>query len=354
MKILYFATYYLDNYVRQNVIINCLKEIKSIDVIECVVNKKSLFRYLQVFWKYLFISKKDIDVIIVGFRGHEVLPFLRLLTKKPIIFDAFISLYDTLCFERKVISPYSLIGKLMFYFEKYLLGIVDHILLDTKTHVKFFKELYKIPKNKISSVYVGADKNIFYPRQEIKKINKFIVLYYSTFRPLHGLEYIVESAKLLENKKNIIFKIIGRGPKKNKINKIVAEKNINNIEFIDWIKYEKLPEEIAKADVCLGGHFSKISKAKRVIPGKVYQFLAMKKPVIVSQNEANKEVFISQNNCLMVKNSDPKDLVKAITQLENNKILIEKISEKGFNTFLSVQERIKNSLEEIIKKNVRK
>ncbi|MFH1367088.1 MAG: glycosyltransferase [Patescibacteria group bacterium] len=352
MKVLYFATYYIDHYVRQDVIIDALEKIKGIELIKCVVNKKSPLRYFQAIGKFIFTSKKDVDVIFVGFRGHEVLPLLRLLTRKPIIFDAFLSLYDTLCFERKKFSPNSLAGKFLFWFDRHNLKIADHVILDTKAHANYFRDVFRVPEKKLTFLYVGSDQNIFYPREKKEISNKFVVFYYSTFRPLHGVECVVKAAKLLSNDKDIIFRIIGRGPEKNKIIKMSVKLELNNINFVDWLELSKLSEEMANADICLGGHFSVLAKAKRVIPGKVFQFLAMKKAVIVGNGEANKEIFKNRDNCLMVNGSDSEDLKRAILELKNDKILRDKISEKGHQTFLSVQNGIKESLEKKINETI--
>ena len=53
---------------------------------------------------------------------------------------------------------------------------------------------------------------------------------------------------------------------------------------------ESLRDEIARADICLGGHFGASDKAGRVVPGKVYQILAMARPLIASDSPANRGV----------------------------------------------------------------
>lgn len=60
---------------------------------------------------------------------------------------------------------------------------------------------------------------------------------------------------------------------------------------------EKLAEKIASADLCLAGHFEKsIMKAHRTIPGKAYIYSAMKKPMILGDNEATRELYDESEN----------------------------------------------------------
>ena len=57
-----------------------------------------------------------------------------------IIFDAFISVYDTLCFDRKKFRSNSIIGKFLKWYDSYLCNISDIVLVDTKTHKKYFEK----------------------------------------------------------------------------------------------------------------------------------------------------------------------------------------------------------------------
>ena len=112
--------------------------------------------------------------------------------------------------------------------------------------------------------------------------------------PLHGTEYIVQAAGRLHNEREIEFVVAGKGSEHQKVRNLARRMRVSNIRFIDWLPYESLPLEIANSDICLGGHFSDIEKAKRVIAGKTYQFIAMKKPVIVGNGAGNRELFTHQ------------------------------------------------------------
>ena len=52
------------------------------------------------------------DIVFVGYMGHFITPILRLVTKKVIVFDAFLSIYDMLCYDREYFRPDSFIGKI--------------------------------------------------------------------------------------------------------------------------------------------------------------------------------------------------------------------------------------------------
>ncbi|GAG73252.1 unnamed protein product [marine sediment metagenome] len=238
-----------------------------------------------------------------------------------------------MCFDRKRFKSNSLGGRFFYWLDKHSCELADKVLLDTDAHIDYFTNTFDLENEKFKRIFVGADDDIFYPRNIKKKDGTFRVFYYGTYRPLQGIEYIIRAVKLLESHKNINFIIVGKGPEHKKIDKLVQKLNVKNIRLIDWIPYEKLPLKIVKADICLGGHFSDIDKAKRTIAGKTFQFIAMKKPVIVGNNPANRELFENRKNALMVEMADADALADAILELKENEELRERIAEEGYKTF---------------------
>ena len=162
--------------------------------------------------------------------------------------------------------------------------------------------------------------------------NKFLVLFWGSFIPLQGVEYIVKAAKRLEKCSDVQFQIIGRGQEHKKILKLADKLKISNIDFVDRISYEVVPKYIKKADVCLG-IFGDTQKTQRVIPNKVYEAIAMEKPVITADTPAARELFIDRKNILFCKTADPEDLAEKILELKNNKDLREKIAKGGYKVF---------------------
>lgn len=317
------------SYVRNSLNLKVLKKIAK--VINISSDAKSYcHRIPLVLLRFIFCFQKY-DLVFVGFLGQVLMPFVKLRTKKPILFDAFISLYDTLCFDRKTFKPNSLIGKFAFWLDRKSCEWADIIITDTNAHTDYFSKTFGIQRDKFKTVYLGADADIFYPRNVQKNIDKFIVFYYGSVLPLQGIDVILKAAKILERDKKIIFQLVG--PVQKKYGKLIKALDPHNIEFIDWIPYKQLPDKIAKADICLGGHFSNIDKAKRLISGKAYQFIAMKKPVILGDNPASKELFENRKNAILVEMGNPDALTQAILGLKENRDLAQRISTEGYKIF---------------------
>ncbi|MBU7015736.1 MAG: glycosyltransferase [Theionarchaea archaeon] len=315
-------------YVRNAVILKGLRQ-QGVDVVECCdLSSHYPVRYLRALFKYF--GKKDFDMIFVGFFGQPLVPLIRKMTGKPIIFDAFLSAYDTICFDRKWVPSTSGAGKFCYWLDKTSCQSADAVLLDTQAHIDYFVRTFSLDENKFHRVFVGADDSVFYPREA--QSSQFMVFFYGTYRPLQGIEYIVKAAKELELNPDVTFHVVGTGPEHRKIVCLAQKLQCRNIQFIDWVDYDMLPLDIAKAAVCLGGHFSESGKAHRTIAGKTFQFLAMRKPVVVSENPANREL-LDDSSAFFVEHASPTGIARAVLTLKENPELRLLLAEKGYDTF---------------------
>jgi hypothetical protein len=75
------------------------------------------------------------DLVYLGFYAHPLVLFARRLTSAPIIFDAFVSTYDTLCFDRRQFSPASMPGRLAFELDRAASLSATRVVLDRKSVV---------------------------------------------------------------------------------------------------------------------------------------------------------------------------------------------------------------------------
>ena len=192
----------------------------------------------------------------------------------------------------------------------------SHVITDTNADARYFIEEFQSDNSKFETLYLEADKSIYYPREQHKREDlkdKFVVLYFGSILPLQGVDVVLDAVKILQNNKDIFFQIIGPIPKK--YSKPIQE----NVEYIDWLSQEELAEHIANADLCLAGHFNgEIDKAKRTIPGKAYIYTAMKKKIILGNNLANRELYKeNEENVSFVEMGNAKNLSEKI--LINNK-----------------------------------
>lgn len=288
-KVLFITTKNLD-YIRNTQEINIIKENSKEYKIIGSKEKSYPKRIVTVYWNILKTSMKNFDLVFIGFAPQLILPIWNFkLKKKKIIIDFFISMYDTLVFDRKKIKENSIFAKILKAIDKKTILLADYIISDTKEHGKYFIEEFGANKNNLNVLYLEADKSIYY-EERIEKPNKvkdkFVVLYFGSILPLQGVEIVLGAVDILKKEKDIFFYVIG--PIQKKYNKVESD----NVKYIDWLSQQELAKYINFSDLCLAGHFNKnINKARRTIPGKAYIYDAMNKKMILGENPANHELF---------------------------------------------------------------
>lgn len=328
------------------------------DKAERVKQKGFLWLALRLFFSYLHAIVKipivwKCDAVFCGKPGHLDVLFLSLgmgWKRVPIIFDAFFSLYDTIVNDRMLLNKESIGAKVVWWVDYLACRLATHILVDTEEHKEYFMNHFKVAKEVITVVPVCTDETLF----NIKKC-KFSpsavtqVLFYGTFVPLQGIEYIVKAAKQLEQFEDIRFTIVGRGQESCKIRTLAKTLNLDNIHFYDWVEFKKLPDLITGATICLGV-FGSSKKASRVIPNKLVQAIAMAKPVITAETEAVKRHFTDGESILLCPPADESALTNAILRLHGDVELRERIGKGGYEVYKKVfsEKAVRGRLEEAL------
>ena len=349
MTVCYFGIYN-KNYARNKIIIAGLRE-NGINVIECNSKKPSLLKYFNLIGQYWKIKNK-FDIIIVGFPGQIVMILAKLFCRKKIIFDAFTSIYDSYVCDRKLISHKSLKAKYYYFLDWLSCRLADKVLLDTETHIDYFVKTFKIRKAKFICLYVGSTPEIFYPKKIAQKKDKFIVHFHASGIPLQGIEYVLDAAKELENVIKTCFNIIGGIQMVSAVQKRLALHDYKNVNFIASVSISELAQYINQADISLG-IFGNSQKTKRVVPNKVFEALACKKPVITAKTAAVQEIFKDKEHLLFCRLADGKDLAQKILKLKKDVNFRNQIARNGYKLFIDrfIPKEIVKPLVRIIKKD---
>lgn len=329
MRVCYFGIYNKD-YARNRIRIAGLRK-NGVKVIECCSRKPSLLKYFDLIFQY-FKKRNQFDLLIVGFPGQVVVLLAKLICRKKIVFDAFVSVYDSYVFDRKIVKSESLKAKYYWFLDWISCKLADKVLLDTNTYIDYFVKTFNIKPEKFFRSFIGSDDSIFYPKKVEKNTDKFLVYFYGTYIPLQGIDYIIEAANILKNE-NILFRITtsekGYKKLKEKVNKLELE---NTVELISFVPLEKLSQYISQADVCLG-IFGDTDKAKRAIPTKLFDYIAMEKPVINANTPAIREMFKDNYNLVFCKIANSQSLSDKILNLKNNPQLRERLAINSYKLY---------------------
>ncbi len=291
-------------------------------------------KYYLLYQEYIKIRKTKFDVVIVGFPGQGVVWMAKLLFwNTPIVFDAFLSLYDSNVYDRKMYSKFSIRA-----IKDYLLDLTscllsDVILLDTDQHILYFVKTFHIRIDKFIRLPIGAEEHVFFPQQKKETFQKFIVHFHGNFIPLQGIKYIVGAAERLKNE-NTIFSIVGSGQEFPMIEKMVTELGLREVfVFQGRKKIEEIPHCISESDLCLG-IFGDTEKTQRVVPNKVYECMAMGKPVLTADTPAIRELLPVGRGIAVCKVADGDSLARAIRHAKQHKKEMDLVGKVGYDYFV--------------------
>jgi len=332
MATVVFACSASREYMRNRVLVRVLRRGHRVEVLGSTA--RTYPRRLGVVVPRLLTTWTRADVYLAGFLGQPLVPFMRARRERPIILDAFVSVYDTLVLDRSEHSPRSPVGRLARWLDALSLRWADRALTDTAAAADFMAAEFGVARSKFVPVPVGADESLFTPRGPGNGKGNIDVLYYSTYLPLHGATVVVEAARLLREREGVRFTLVGEGPERPRAEALARKHGLENCVFLDAVPLRDLPEQIAACDIFLGGHFSTgNAKARRVVPGKVYQGLAMARPVVLGDGEANRQCFRHAENAMMVTMGDPESLAQAIEEMAESPELRQRLAHEGYELY---------------------
>lgn len=319
MTILFFGNY-IPDYPRIVVLKKGL-QAHGVKILECHTRKTGLAKFFDLYRQHRLV-KDNYDALLVTMGAYSLVPFARLLTKKKLIFDAFVSLKLTHEDRGKSGGAFwDIVG----------CRHADLVLLDTNAQIDYFVSQYKLPREKFVRIPVSTDLDVFNPhyRLEIRDY-RFIVHWHGHIVPFHGLQVVIEAAKLLKDRKDIEFRITTRF---NKAYEEIKKQASENVKFFPETSYAGLAEAINGSDICLG-IFGANKKAEMVIPNKIFEAVACKKTVITRDSPAVREWF-DETSMKLIRPNNPEELAAAILELKNDQNKMILLADKAHEIFLS-------------------
>lgn len=352
LRVCYFGTYRAE-YSRNKSMITALRS-QGVEVIEChetlwhsiedrVQAASGGWRSPAFWWRvvraYLNLLRRyrqcgEYDVLMVGYPGQFDVFLARILSSlrhKPLVWDVFMSIY-LVALERELDSRSRFTINLLRRIERIALRLPDLLIQDTAAYVTWLHETHGIPEERFRLVPTGADDNIFQPPHTVPQKSGFTVLYYGTFIPNHGVRYIIEAARILNEHPEIHFELIGQGPEQGLARQLTREYGLKNITFIDWMEKFELVAHIASADICLGA-FGTTPQSLMTVQNKIYEGLAMAKPVLTGDGPAIRAAFEHKKHIYLVSRENGAAISDGILTLQANPDLQKRLSDEGYRLF---------------------
>tara|TARA_B100000029_G_scaffold485837_1_gene539549 strand:+ start:1277 stop:2506 length:1230 start_codon:yes stop_codon:yes gene_type:complete len=191
-----------------------------------------------------------------------------------------------------------------------------------------------IEKKKITFLPNGADSDFLKPKSADKRLlskwrlaNKKVILYAGTHTFYNGFDSIIGAADILKDNKDIVFLMIGGGPERKRIMRMVEQKHLDNVIF-EQSPYSERPDLYSIAYASLAS-LKKIPIFKKVRPAKIFPSLSCAVPVVYA-GVGEAADLLKKNQCgISVEPENPVALANAISMLVNDPELRNRLGNSG-------------------------
>ncbi len=260
---------------------------------------------------YLFVESPPLFLGITGYLAAK-------LWKVPLIFNVADLWPDTIS-ALGLISE-GLVLKLARRLEMWLYDKARYITVVTSGVQQILIEKKRVPANKILLLPNGVDTKLFGKSQfkfaiDLPK-DKTLILYAGTHGYAHGMEVVLQAAKLLVDT-NVLFLCIGGGSDKQRIMQLSKDMKLNNVIFWD----SQPPEFIANLyDLAFAGiaTFRDSPLLECTRPAKTLPILASGKPILFSGAGEGAKLVIDSQAGIVTAPGDYNGLAKSVRKLINH------------------------------------
>lgn len=270
-------------------------------------------------YDYIFVSTPSIFIPVAGM-------FAKRKMKAKLIVDV------------RDLWPESLIGigffnknwilKFAYKLEYKIYHAADNIIINSKGFYSY-----------ISSTGIAPNRISFMPNslteKELSTVPKknisdqLTVIYTGNIGLAQDIEKLILIAEHLKEHKNISFKIIGYGYQKKELGESIEAKQLPNMQLIEPKNREDTLAEIVDADIA---YVSLVEKDvfKKVLPGKVMDYMSMRKPIVADVAGYAKEVIEDAQCGFVTEDRTVAELSDYIIKLAQDKQLRNRLGENGY------------------------
>ncbi len=192
-----------------------------------------------------------------------------------------------------------------------------------------------IPASKITVIQNGADSSLYKPitgqnpmMQELGLEGKFIAAYFGTHGMAHHLETILHAADRLRQYSDIVFLLAGDGAERERLLRLRDKLALTNVVMLEQQSKERMPWLWACCHVSLIV-LKKSDLFKTVIPSKLFESMAMEKPIILAVEGESAAILQAAEAGFCIEPENDEELAARMLDLWSNRPLCQKYGLNG-------------------------
>jgi glycosyltransferase involved in cell wall biosynthesis len=222
--------------------------------------------------------------------------------------------------------------------EKLCIQQADRVIAVVDEAKNYYVQKSGVRREKVVVVMNVEDLEVFDDMKIDKGIldaycNDFVISYLGGFQQHRGIDTVIEAMpRILEKIPNAVLLLIGgRGPPAYEewLEKMCRRLRIEkNVVFTGWLDFKYVPSYIAASAVCLVPH-SASGFTDTTIPHKLFQYMALGKPVIATNVKPIKRILEETRSGIVVPSGDYIRMAEGIIKLHDNKEYARKLGING-------------------------
>ena len=184
----------------------------------------------------------------------------------------------------------------------------------------------------------GADAGMFHPEADGRDFREaylknriaesaFLALYAGAHGLSNDLETVLEAARILREREDIGFALLGDGKEKQNLMRRASEMGLQNLFFLPPVPKTGMPAALAAADACIA-ILKPVPLYATVFPNKVFDYMAAGRPVVLAIDGVIRQVVEEAGAGVYSPPGDANALAQAVQYLADHR---EQSREMGMN-----------------------
>ncbi len=178
-----------------------------------------------------------------------------------------------------------------------------------------------VPAEKVHVLTDWGNESVFKPlppdgdlAKETSMAGRFNILFGGNMGLAQALDTVIEAAQRVSHVPDIQFVFAGDGMDMARLEVLARERGLTNVRFLGRQPAEQMPRLYALADVLLA-HFKRDPLFEISIPGKVFNYMACERPVLMASAGDAADLVTGAGAGLTCQAQDPDALAKTVLRL---------------------------------------
>lgn len=216
--------------------------------------------------------------------------------------------------------------RLLEWLEKRLYLAADQIVAVGNGYKENIESKVK-PKRPVQVITNGIDARLFSPEEKSPSFSdryglqdKFVCAYIGTIGMAHALEVTIRAAKRLVamGRTDIRFLLVGDGARRDALEEMAKQEGVASlVQFTGLLDKSQMRTVLASSD-CLLVHLKKSDLFETVIPSKIFETMAMERPIIMGVRGESAEIVRASASGLEIEPENDEELAQAVCKLADD------------------------------------